>query len=213
MIDSEEMNELQAAQADRLRQIHGEIIGAVQMLLDGAIEAGGILQDVKAALPHGEFKIWVETNAGFNIRTAQRYMKIYEHREEFKNDSVSLLTDAYRMLTAPKVERLSGAEAQQELERLEGIIEAGLPALKAAGLSLDDALRMAEWDKKHSILHNKIVALKEEWGTLKNSDSLATVADFYHRAKRLSLEAGSIVIEAEINLGRCLNELERLPPT
>jgi hypothetical protein len=205
------MNEIQATQADRLKQLHGEIMGAARMVLDKAIEAGGILHDVKAALPHGDFIEWVETNAGFNIRTAQRYMKIHENREQIKNDNVTLLMDAHKMLTAPKDERLSDAE-QSEFERLEGIIEAGFSALRAAGLSLDDALRMAEWDAKFAVHHKKIVALKEEWGTLKDSDSLAAVADFYHRAKDASFEAGSITLEAEIYLGRALNELERDHP-
>lgn len=124
------MNEIQATQADRLRQLHGEIIGAARMLLDKAIEAGKILRDVKAYLAHGEFTEWVETNAGFNIRTAQRYMKIYENREQLKNDSVSLLTDAHKMLTAPKEER----------------------EIRINGLPLDEVLRIAALDERQKKL-------------------------------------------------------------
>ncbi len=98
------MKPLQLTQADRLRQIHSEIMGAAKMVLEKAIEAGGILLEVKAGLPHGDFTAWVETNAGFSIRTAQRYMKIFEHREELKNDSVSLLADAHKMLENPIME-------------------------------------------------------------------------------------------------------------
>ena len=201
------MNEIQATQVDRLKQLHGEIIGAARMALDKAIEAGGILHEVKAAMPHGEFTAWVETNAGFSIRTAQRYMKIYESREEIKNDSVSLLTGAHKMLTSPKEVRLSNAD-NDKWNRFEGWVPETIPS----GLSPDEALRMAEGDAKFAVLHKKIVTLKEEWGTLKNSDSLTAVADFYHRAKNARLEADSITIEAEINLGQVLNELERNHP-
>ena len=92
------MNEIAQTTVDRLRELHREIIGAVRMTLDKAIEAGGILQEVKAELSHGDFTQWVENNAGFDIRTAQRYMKAHRNREQLKNDSVSFLTEAYRRL-------------------------------------------------------------------------------------------------------------------
>ncbi len=124
----------QATQAERLKQLHEEIMGAARMVLDKAIEAGGILHEVKAKLPHGDFSAWIETNTGFNIRTAQRYMKIHDNRDQLKNDSVSLLTDAHKLLTAPKEERQSDEE-QNKFERTEGIIEAVLPTPQADKLS------------------------------------------------------------------------------
>lgn len=185
------MNEIQITQANRLKQLHGEIIGAVRMLLDKAIEAGSILHDVKAALPHGEFTVWVEVNAGFNIRTAQRYMKIHENREKLKNDSVSLLTDAHRMLRAPREER----------------------EIRINGLSFDEVLRIAEWDEKYKKIQKRIIELKSEWETIKESKSLATAAEFYHKACDLHSEAVSLTLDAEVNLGRVLNKLEKLFPT
>jgi hypothetical protein len=128
------MTEIQATQAERLKQLHVEIMGAARMVFDKAIEAGGILHEVKAALPHGDFTAWIETNTGFNIRTAQRYMKIHENRDQLKTDNVSLLTDAHKLLTAPKEERLSDEE-QNSFERTEGIIEAVSPTSQADGLS------------------------------------------------------------------------------
>lgn len=131
------MNEIQVTQAGRLRQLHGEITRGARMLLDKAIEAGGILHDVKASLPHGEFTPWVEVNAGFNLRTAQRYMKIHENREQLKSDSVSFLTDAHRMLTAPKEDRLNDAE------------------------------QIAEWDIRLDAIKKKLAAFGNEWETIK----------------------------------------------
>jgi hypothetical protein len=136
------MNEtfqIQKSRADRLRQLHSEILGACRTVLSKAIEAGGILYEVKASLPHGEFTSWVEGNAGFNIRTAQRYMKIHENRDQI-NDSVSLLTDAHRLLTTskPEMEPLSADEIK--LGELEAVIEKNLRILADSGLCFDDFL-------------------------------------------------------------------------
>lgn len=131
---------LQKTQAERLRALHSEIIGSCRMILSKAIEAGEILNDVKASLPHGEFTSWVERNAGFNIRTAQRYMKIYGNREQI-NDSVSLLTDAHRLLTMSKVEALpQPVDKEVALNRLEEVIELGIKELGELGLKFDDIL-------------------------------------------------------------------------
>jgi len=179
------MNDLQAAQADRLRSLHGEIITAMRATLDLAIEAGAILHEVKAALPHGEFTSWVETNAGFSIRTAQRYMKIHENREELKNDSVSLLTDAHKMLTAPKDE------------------------IRINGLSLDDIVWAADFDE----MRKRVAALGAEWETLKDSQDVKAVADFYRRAHAATVEATRFTFEAELKMGRALNEFKELVST
>ena len=185
------MNKLQATQADRLKHLHAEIMGAARVVMEKAIEAGGILQEVKAALPHGDFTGWVEQNAGFNIRTAQRYMKIYENRDMLKNDSVSLLTDAHRMLTAPKEDR----------------------DISINGLSIDDVLRIAEHDDKYTNLHKRILVLKDRWEAVKDSQDLKEVVNYYHEAKALHIEAAELTLYAEVNLGRCLNEMKKLLPT
>jgi len=111
------MNELQAAQIDRLNELHGEITRDAQALLNKAIEAGQILIEVKESLPHGDFTQWVNDNVVFSIRTAQRYMKIYSHREELKNDSVSLLNDAHKMLSASA---MTESEARACIDNING---------------------------------------------------------------------------------------------
>lgn len=137
---NKEIFQLQKSRADRLRQLHSEILGLCRTALNKAIEAGGILHEVKAALPHGEFTPWVEENAGFNIRTAQRYMKVYENRDQLKNDSVSLLTDAHRLLTTSKIETEPLSADEIRLGELEAVIEKGLLEMADAGLCFDDFL-------------------------------------------------------------------------
>jgi hypothetical protein len=87
------MNEVQKSKIEKLNQIHTEIVGSIQMTLKKAIEAGGILREMKKSLPHGSFTLWVEDNIMFDIRTAQRYMRAYKNRDRLKNDSVSYLKD------------------------------------------------------------------------------------------------------------------------
>lgn len=92
------MMEIERSKVERLRELHGEILGGMKKTIAQAIEAGGILSEIKEALPHGDFTSWVEKNAGFDIRTAQRYMKTFSRREEIEGDTVSHLTEAYRLL-------------------------------------------------------------------------------------------------------------------
>ena len=137
------MNNLPSKQGHRLNQLYLEIVKDAQSLLTRVIEAGGILTELKASLPHGEFAPWVNDNLVFSMRTAQRYMKIYLHREELKNDSVSLLNDAHKMLTTPAPDRLTSKEKEQLLY-LEGMLDAGLHRVKDAGLSIDDILEYVQ---------------------------------------------------------------------
>ena len=135
------MNEL-SCEAMRLRNLHVEILHGVYTVLDKAIEAGSILKGVKKSLPHGAFTRWVEDNTGINIRTAQRYMKIHDNKDQLKSDSVSFLNDAHKLLTAPREKQLNDDE--RELKRLEGIIEKNLPAVIDAGVSLHDCMHLVE---------------------------------------------------------------------
>jgi hypothetical protein len=101
---------------NRINDLHRSIIGTVRKTLNDAIEAGRLLSDVKANLKHGEFVGWIEKNLDFDIRTAQRYMFAYKHRDEIqKNDSVSYLSDAYKIVNENiKDERLQKHKKQKE---------------------------------------------------------------------------------------------------
>ena len=87
------MNEVERSKIQELNRLHGEILGAMRTTLHKAVEAGGILREVKDTLPHGQFTRWVEDNIDFDIRTAQRYMKAHDNRDRIKNDSLSYLKE------------------------------------------------------------------------------------------------------------------------
>lgn len=96
--------EITQSKITELKQIHAELEQVGRTVLEKAIRAGEILTDVKAGLEHGQWLPWLETNMPFTDRTAARYMRVYERREELKFDSVSNLADAYRLLTDAKPE-------------------------------------------------------------------------------------------------------------
>lgn len=64
-----------------------------------AVEAGKLLLEVKASLPHGQFGEWLETNVKVSPRQAQRYMAAAEGKPvpirslSSKYDTVSHSTD------------------------------------------------------------------------------------------------------------------------
>ncbi|EMM94297.1 PF11300 domain protein [Leptospira interrogans serovar Zanoni str. LT2156] len=63
-----------------LNRLHQSILTAGKNMVRFAVEAGEILTKKKDELEHGEFIPWVENNLNFKIRTAQRYMKIFEKK-------------------------------------------------------------------------------------------------------------------------------------
>jgi Zn-finger nucleic acid-binding protein len=89
--------------AAAINRLHDEVIGSVNTALARAIEAGGLLIDTKAELPHGEFTPWLRANCSFSVVTARRYMRLHEHREELRQErsGVTGLTAAYRLLAGP----------------------------------------------------------------------------------------------------------------
>lgn len=136
------MMEIERSKVERLRELHGEILGGMKKTIAQAIEAGGILSEIKEALPHGDFTSWVERNTGFDIRTAQRYMKTFARREEIESDTVSHLTEAYRLL-----------EDRRESARvsLDSLILKKKAALKRAQEAAEEMLNLEAEISRHSM--------------------------------------------------------------
>jgi hypothetical protein len=80
--------------ADRIRQSLTRTTLAV-------VEAGRDLLAAKDQLDHGQFAVWIETEIGVNIRTAQRFMSVARWAED-KSDTVSLLSPTAVYLLAAK---------------------------------------------------------------------------------------------------------------
>jgi hypothetical protein len=85
---------------------------------DLSLEASTKLNEVKAALPHGEFGMWLEGNCRVKHRQAQRYMKLANempHLLEANTSSSTFLglEAAMTYLSAPEEVK---AEVEAKLE-------------------------------------------------------------------------------------------------
>ncbi len=88
-----EVNRIQA-----INELHNQIGGYLRMSLDSAIHIGELLTDQKESMAHGEFTTWIDTNLPFTDRTARNYMRLYQGRDKLKTESVSVLTEGYKLL-------------------------------------------------------------------------------------------------------------------
>ncbi len=84
-----------------INDLHATIEGQLKTSLQLAIELGGHLAEVKSGLKHGELSKWIEDNLTFKVRTAQRYMRLFENKEKF--NEINGITEAYKVLNASRV--------------------------------------------------------------------------------------------------------------
>lgn len=78
-----------------------------------AVEIGQDLAAVKAALPHGHWGPWLQSEFGWSHRTAQRYIRIWKI---FKNDKLADLNIALSALHLLAVSEIDDATRQTALE-------------------------------------------------------------------------------------------------
>jgi hypothetical protein len=94
------MHELTNIPAE-INRLHSEILDAAKTTIEKAIRIGKLLLEAKQNAGHGNWLAWIKDNISFDVRTAQRYIRVYEHRDLLKNDNVSHLSAAYRLLNSP----------------------------------------------------------------------------------------------------------------
>jgi hypothetical protein len=194
---------------DRLRELHGLIMGSAVKTIRAAIEAGGILVEVKGGLPHGEFTSWCEKNLPFDVRTAQRYMRCYMLRGRLlKNDSMSHLTGAYRLLEE------SREGSQYDFPRM-------IKELRECLMDSEMAVKLMKKaigeDKPHMIdpvserIHDFLSILKGPFMDLlaragpEDIESLSQVTKILQKIQALAAER---TLWCDYQFGKKLNELE-----
>lgn len=111
------MNEVARTRVQEITTLHNEISGYLRVTLDKAVRIGELLTEQKNELKHGEFIPWAEDNLPFDIRTAQRYMRVYRKKPELKYDSVSYLTEAYSKLASRQEALTTIADSSTLAER------------------------------------------------------------------------------------------------
>lgn len=68
--------------AERINEEHRACEEAATEALRHAIEAGRLLQQVKASLPHGDWLAWLQANFEGSERTAQGYVRLHKLQGE-----------------------------------------------------------------------------------------------------------------------------------
>jgi len=89
--------------ASEINEHHAIAIAKAGEAVHHAKEAGRLLLEVKAALPHGEFGKWMEQNITVSVRQAQRYIAVADaigcrHAVEFPNHLGKYLEVSAHML-------------------------------------------------------------------------------------------------------------------
>jgi hypothetical protein len=98
--------------AERIKSEHSAIMSQMsgKGLVHRAIKLGEALIQAKEKVGHGEFLKWVAANCNVKKRTAQRYMRLVEHRAKIdahlKDKSVTVthltLNEAFRLTAEPR---------------------------------------------------------------------------------------------------------------
>ncbi len=70
--------------AEQINAEHRAFVGTLRKTAEHGIRAGELLAEAKAQCPHGTWLPWLELNFEGSTRTAQEYMRLYNHRDEIR---------------------------------------------------------------------------------------------------------------------------------
>ena len=90
--------------ADKINDAHSCCESAARSALGCAMEAGRLLCEAKAIVPHGQWATWLASHCKVSDRTARMYMQLYRRRAELKRQRAADLPvrQAAKLLTRPK---------------------------------------------------------------------------------------------------------------
>lgn len=95
-----------------IRQEHEAASTAARSALGHALEAGRLLAEAKAAIPHGGWEAYVRDTCGIAPRTASLYLRLHRHRDRLSDrQHVAELSvrQAARLLERPKAKAETAA--------------------------------------------------------------------------------------------------------
>jgi|SRR5215208_7659646 len=92
--------------AQEINAEHRAFVGSLKKTAEHGIRAGELLTRAKAQCPHGTWLPWLSENFEDSARTAQEYMRLYNHRDALRantRDSAYLsVSGALKELATPK---------------------------------------------------------------------------------------------------------------
>ena len=107
------MKAITTTTVQRIQALADELDKLGKSALDKAVEAGDLLSECKKGLAHGQWMPWLTENFQFSHKTAMNWMMISDASREGKLETVTTLTDAYRLMSkgsnpSPHVAQNSG---------------------------------------------------------------------------------------------------------
>lgn len=94
--------------AEQINAEHRAFVGTFRKAVEQGIRAGELLTQAKEQCPHGTWLQWLEENFEGSVRTAQEYLRLYNHRDQIRaktRDSAHLsIGGALRELASPRGE-------------------------------------------------------------------------------------------------------------
>jgi hypothetical protein len=70
--------------AEEINAEHRAFVGTFRKTVEHGIRAGELLADAKKQCEHGTWLAWLQENFEGAPRTAQEYMRLYNHRDEIR---------------------------------------------------------------------------------------------------------------------------------
>jgi len=132
----------------RIAKLHNSIMSLLVQGLEDAIEIGGLLFEQKDIIKSkkGRFTDWVEEFLPFKLRTAQKYMKLYQYRAALSEGKVATITEAYAHIAQERTSdevidsddslKLPGWTTVESID----LDNLSLPKIKAKGLAKEVGL-------------------------------------------------------------------------
>lgn len=110
-----------ADQAARINEAHRAAKEHAARAIERAIEAGDLLNAVKAQLPHGRWLPWLEQHCpDISARTAQQYMRVARELPAEKRSAAHLsVREALRQLEAPSDHKAEPGESDRIARHME----------------------------------------------------------------------------------------------
>jgi hypothetical protein len=170
---------------NEINRLHEEVAVSVEQIrvtgvavIEKAIKIGELLTECKNEIPFGEWEQWVRINLPFDVRQAQRYMKVYRERQEYYKDPEHYFVTGWRTLMGNTVKQLpvkSSKDLQEEPEESEE--PEAPPAFKdVPELHPPEPIEL-EYDVKKDLL-----PLLDKWSDKVYNDMAVAFSDAYDDA-------------------------------
>ena len=121
--------------ARRINEEHRSFIGSLKNTLEQGIRVGGLLSEAKENCKHGTWIPWLEKHFEGSVRSAQEYLRLYNHREEIRAKT----RDSAHLSISGALKELAAGEDEAPEEEHRGIV--GIGAFRFTRTRADEGKR------------------------------------------------------------------------